>query len=494
LSPYVIFKAKALNKDWYNEFRKDGGGTCVVSDRGWTNDELYMEWFKIVFEPETIKSLKGEWRLLLFDGHGSYLISQVVSFCRQHKIVLLCLPSHSTYILQPCDVGAFGPLAEAYRKVLLRKTKWGAGYLIDKLMFLEILREARNTSFTEHNIKSSWEKTGLFPFEPKVVIGSLPAVILQREQEKAARRKASKPSSRPSTSGQPTPLIIETPADVNAIELIIKVSFKAVFDDLKNNVGPITFTLDQQFKNLETIIQKLGNSATAAITETVLTQDVNKELIESADYQKNRKKASNKKEDKISDARVLSVEGMDEVIRKKAAKKKEQEEKWAMEKKLKALDRSWKTLYNHTLVEFRKWGPEILQDVESIVAREERLSSPSKALKTPRARKKKVPAPLASPPITYILPQFEFDDLPKAPVKARSIVPLLPLPPPLPSPPTTPSPSKTSPSKKTIKRQAKKAKLVIQEVIQVLMTVISSGRRSIKRLFHDEVIINQGAR
>jgi hypothetical protein len=34
------------------------------------------------------------------------------------------------------------------------------------------------------------------------------------------------------------------------------------------------------------------------------------------------------------------VEGMDEVIRKKAVKKKEQEEKWVMEKKLKTLDRS----------------------------------------------------------------------------------------------------------------------------------------------------------
>jgi hypothetical protein len=48
------------------------------------------------------------------------------------------------------------------------------------------------------------------------------------------------------------------------------------------------------------------------------------------------------------------VEGMDEVIRKKAAKKKEQEEKWAIKKKLKALDRSWKMFYNYTLVEFRK--------------------------------------------------------------------------------------------------------------------------------------------
>jgi hypothetical protein len=34
------------------------------------------------------------------------------------------------------------------------------------------------------------------------------------------------------------------------------------------------------------------------------------------------------------------VEGMDEAIRKKVVKKKEQEEKWTIEKKLKVLDRS----------------------------------------------------------------------------------------------------------------------------------------------------------
>ena len=38
---------------------------------------------------------------------------------------------------------------------------------------------------------------------------------------------------------------------------------------------------------METIIKKLGNSAITAITETVLTQGVNKELINSANYQKN---------------------------------------------------------------------------------------------------------------------------------------------------------------------------------------------------------------
>jgi hypothetical protein len=178
LSPYVIFKAKQLNKAWYDEFRKDGGGTCAVSDRGWTDDELCLEWFKIVFEPETTNIKKGEYRMLLFDGHGSHLTRQVVSYCLEKKIILLCLPSHSTHILQPCDVGVFGPLVDAYRRILTEKTRWGAGYSINKLMFLEILREARRQAFTEHNIKRSWEKTGLFPFDPKVVISSLPVIIL----------------------------------------------------------------------------------------------------------------------------------------------------------------------------------------------------------------------------------------------------------------------------------------------------------------------------
>ena len=49
---------------------------------------------------------------------------------------------------------------------------------------------------------------------------------------------------------------------------------------------------------------------------------VNKELIKSADYQKNRKKASIKGVDKISDVRVLSLQIIDEAIRIKVEKKK----------------------------------------------------------------------------------------------------------------------------------------------------------------------------
>jgi len=55
--------------------------------------------------------------MLLFNGHGSYLTCKVVSFCLEKKIILLCLLSYSTYILQPYNIRAFRPLANAYQKI-----------------------------------------------------------------------------------------------------------------------------------------------------------------------------------------------------------------------------------------------------------------------------------------------------------------------------------------------------------------------------------------
>jgi hypothetical protein len=279
LSPFVIFKCKALLKDWYKNFP---GGHIAASNRGWTDDELCLEWFQRCFDPETEKTRKGEYRMLLFDGHGSHVTRAVAQFCEEKKIVLLCLPSHSTHLLQPCDVGAFGPLAESYRKHLLQETKWGASYSIDKLEFLQILLRARADSLNTKNIISAWRKTGLFPFDPEVVIGALPAVRLAREKAAAEAQQPPppppQPSSRPTTSGRPAPLVIKTPQNVADVNALIKVS-----NEIKEQLAGISTAQEQMqthIQNLQLCVQKLGNSATTAITETKLTQSVNQELIE----------------------------------------------------------------------------------------------------------------------------------------------------------------------------------------------------------------------
>ena len=86
-----------------------------------------------------------------------------------HNIKLLILPPHSSHVTQPLDVGLFSPLkkylsAEIAKIVgtniaRLAKHEWCTGYV-----------KARTSAFTVHNIHSSWNGAGLYPFQPRKVI------------------------------------------------------------------------------------------------------------------------------------------------------------------------------------------------------------------------------------------------------------------------------------------------------------------------------------
>jgi len=74
--------------------------------------------------------------MLIFDGHASHITSKAITFYEEKKIVLLCLPSHSTHLLQPFNVSVFSPFTTAYKKGVLELSRYGAQYLIDKFDFL----------------------------------------------------------------------------------------------------------------------------------------------------------------------------------------------------------------------------------------------------------------------------------------------------------------------------------------------------------------------
>jgi hypothetical protein len=43
---------------------------------------------------------------------------EVISLCASNNIEFVCLPPNSTHILQPLDVGIFGPMKQAWRAQL----------------------------------------------------------------------------------------------------------------------------------------------------------------------------------------------------------------------------------------------------------------------------------------------------------------------------------------------------------------------------------------
>ncbi len=121
-----------------------------------------MEWMKECFEPFPRSQLRGEYQLLIVDGHTSNVSTKFDTFTRAHKIIFFCLPPNLTHLLQPLDVSVFGRLKQNYKKLLSEKTCFST-YNINKTDFISRIQKARQQGISSRNIQSAWRATGLIP-------------------------------------------------------------------------------------------------------------------------------------------------------------------------------------------------------------------------------------------------------------------------------------------------------------------------------------------
>lgn len=82
------------------------------------------------------------------------------------------MPIHSSYYLQPLDVGCFGPLKQAYGRQIEGLIRVNIIY-ISKLKFLHTFHKAFFISMIEKNIQSGFAGAGLIPFNPQRVLSKL---------------------------------------------------------------------------------------------------------------------------------------------------------------------------------------------------------------------------------------------------------------------------------------------------------------------------------
>ena len=185
LNPFVINKGAGHYLGWYKNLTSaEHKYQFSYSPKGWTDDILGMEWLEKIFEPES-RAICGNGvpRLLVFDGHGSHITYNFIQYCLNHDIILLCLPSHSTHLLQPLDVGLFGPYQHFYGQAVDEYTRSGQNTEgIKKAIFIPFLTFARTSTFTTHNILQSFVSTGIWPLNARRVMGkALPTEPKRRD-------------------------------------------------------------------------------------------------------------------------------------------------------------------------------------------------------------------------------------------------------------------------------------------------------------------------
>ena len=267
----IIFKGEKLNSAWVpHDSDKDWNWTS--NSKGWTCDNIGLEWLTRVFDPNTRDKANGKRRALIFDGHGSHVQPEVLRFCIDNNISILLMPPHSSHLCQPLDVGIFSPLKQYMSAELNKITRYGVSS-IKKFEWAEAYRCARLQAMTVSNIKSAFRAAGLQPLNRRKVLVRMPdfnEADLEESSENTSDEEINDHTPAPTVEVHPFVAIPASPSQITpnhfhrASAALITNIEAGILDTPTRTVIPKLLTL-AEYKSSELILANHQNHAKDAI-------------------------------------------------------------------------------------------------------------------------------------------------------------------------------------------------------------------------------------
>ncbi|KAJ2919050.1 hypothetical protein MD484_g1314, partial [Candolleomyces efflorescens] len=154
------------------EFAPNEIGIIAFSKSGWTDNELGIEWVKEVFIPEALARREDHTKpaVLIYDGHGSHESFELKQYIYEQgldeEVVIIGLPSKTTHKTQPLDAVVFTHIQTKWQdhcetSAIKRRS-------IDRYNVIHEYMHVRKECMSPELIKKSFEKTGIYPFNPKI--------------------------------------------------------------------------------------------------------------------------------------------------------------------------------------------------------------------------------------------------------------------------------------------------------------------------------------
>ncbi|KAI9037743.1 uncharacterized protein KD926_000006 [Aspergillus affinis] len=170
MKPLFIFKGKKFMESWYHEDLPDL--YTAVSEKGYINDKLALEWLRLFHEETMDRIKKGEKRVIIFDGHTSHKTVEFLQLCETYEIIPFCFLSYTTQICQPLDGTPFLAYKQKFKKNNNEIFQW-TGKPGDKATFLKDIVAARAETFKQRRIRESFKERGIFPPNGSSIIEAL---------------------------------------------------------------------------------------------------------------------------------------------------------------------------------------------------------------------------------------------------------------------------------------------------------------------------------
>jgi hypothetical protein len=164
---FYIFCGKSFQRDYIKKC--EDNASMAMQPKAWMTGQLFKSWIG-----HFVKNVRDCGlgisphcrHLLILDGHGSHVTTDVVKTARGVGLDTLNLPSHTSHAIQPLDVSCFAPFKQAFRLLhdvwTLKNKSKGAS----KEVLASWVPAALQKSMTEKNIQSGFRTTCIFPLNP----------------------------------------------------------------------------------------------------------------------------------------------------------------------------------------------------------------------------------------------------------------------------------------------------------------------------------------
>ena len=215
IPPFIIFAGKNHLSSWYENSSLPKDWIICVTENGWTTNEKGLEWIQH-FDKYTKSRSTGGYRLLILDGHESHHSVDFELYCKEENIITLCMPPHSSHILQPLDVGCFSPLKTAYGNQIGELMKLHRTH-INKEDFLPAFYAAFLAAMIESNVRGGFRGAGLVPFDPEHVISQLDLKL----------KTPTPPRSQPGTAQPWVSKTPNNPAEASSQSIFLRTNLQA---------------------------------------------------------------------------------------------------------------------------------------------------------------------------------------------------------------------------------------------------------------------------
>jgi hypothetical protein len=274
---------------------------------------------------------RGEFRLLLVDGHGSHEHTDFTYEAFQNKVVVYYLPPHSSHELQPLDISVFSPLKSRYRTALANLAQLDGAAPVKKQQFVELYKRARSEAMTVPNIIAGFRHAGIVPHVPQVVLRRLQSKISPTDQVIEA---LATPRLKKQVTKQSNELLIYTPENTRDLAAI----------------GSRFATQTPTRRSLRTIIQKTSKTLDKLQHEHALLVAQNQHYLDQIKRVQPRNRVRIQRD---ANSLFSSIGNIEDAISRAAVRQQRWEDQSTQREVKKASDEAIQAGYESMLIDFQ---------------------------------------------------------------------------------------------------------------------------------------------